>query len=81
MTYAPKKETKTRSTLKIITREELHRSFGGYIYQSDFNNDYAGKNRMTSPTASRIVSDSNFDNACRKNIINRLRKEDVNDKR
>lgn len=46
-----------------------HTTFGGIIYPSDYNTEI-GRNFNTkgSPIASRIISDKNFDNRCRKNI-------------
>lgn len=50
-----------------------HTTFGGYIYPSDFNNDYSGKlNTNGSTIASRIASDWRFDNSCKKNNDNRI---------
>ncbi len=46
-----------------------HSTFGGIIYQSDFETDYRGKdNKNGSTIAQRIVSDHGFDERCRKNI-------------
>lgn len=46
-----------------------HTTFGGYIYPSDFNTDYRGKdNPKGSPIARRILSDQRFDEQCGKNI-------------
>ena len=46
-----------------------HNTFGGHIYLSDFETDYAGKtNSHGSPIAQRIESDRRFDERCRKNI-------------
>lgn len=44
--------------LHIPSREELHQSYGGRVYPSDFNTGYPGKNNPSgSPIASRIASD------------------------
>ncbi len=49
-------------------------TFGGVIYQSDFETDYRGKDSNNgSSIASRISSDLRFDEQCRKNIENRER--------
>ncbi len=51
-----------------------HSTFGGIIYQSDFETDYRGKNSNNgSSIAQRIASDLRFDERCRKNIENRER--------
>ncbi len=51
-----------------------HSTFGGIIYQSDFETDYRGKdNNNGSSIAQRIVSDFTFDEQCRKNTENRER--------
>ncbi len=49
-----------------------HSTFGGIIYQSDFETDYRGKdNKKGSSIAQRIISDRRFDEQCRKNIESR----------
>ncbi len=49
-----------------------HSTFGGLIYQSDFETDYKGKdNKNGSTIAFRILSDLKFDDQCRKNIERR----------
>lgn len=62
---------------EIYTTEKYnvdHSTFGGIIYQSDFETDYRGKdNNNGSSIAQRIVSDLKFDEQCRKNIENRER--------
>lgn len=40
-----------------------HSTFGGLIYESDFNTEYCNGN-----IASRILSDWRFDEQCRKNM-------------
>lgn len=52
--------------LDIPSREEFHRTFGGYIYKDDFDGIY--------PVADRIVSDQRFDKRCEDNIKHRKRK-------
>ncbi len=47
-----------------------HTRFGGIICASDFCTDYEGTRNI----ASRIASDWKFDNACKKNIENKNRK-------
>ena len=49
--------------------KKYHNQFGGYIYNSDFNTDYRGKDNIYGSTiASRIAQDQKFDEQCRKNI-------------
>ena len=44
-----------------------HTTFGGLIYQSDFNTDYSGNtNANGSVVASKIASDWRFDESCKK---------------
>ena len=44
-----------------------HTTFGGTIYQSDFNTDYSGNtNANGSVVASKIASDWRFDESCKK---------------
>lgn len=43
-----------------------HTSFGGLIYESDFNTEYCNGN-----IAQRIISDWKFDELCRKSIAAR----------
>ncbi len=51
-----------------------HSTFGGLIFQSDFETDYRGKDSNNGSTiAQRIASDFRFDAQCRKNIENRER--------
>ena len=40
-------------------------TFGGLIYESDFNTDFRGKDEKSSPIASRIMADMKFDKQCR----------------
>lgn len=62
--------TTERSNQKpyIPSREEWHRTYGGTIYNSDFETEYVGKHEKTSPYARRIVADMGFDRNCAKNI-------------
>ncbi len=49
-----------------------HTTFGGIIYQSDFETNYRGKdNNNGFSIAQRIINDLKFDEQCRKNIENR----------
>ena len=58
--------TKTNATHNY---KKYHNQFGGYIYTSDFNTDYRGKDNIHGSTiASRIARDQKFDEQCRKNI-------------
>lgn len=52
------------------SREELHRGYGGKIYESDFN-IVRGKNTLQSSVANKIISDWKFDEHCHENIINK----------
>ena len=59
-----------------LTREELHRTFGGYIYAHDYDRIPSHKKKgVPSETASRIISDWNFDYLCKLNLIQREMKE------
>lgn len=50
--------TQHYKTLRIPTREEFYRNFGGVIYPSDFNTDNRGNNNNSgSIIAARIESD------------------------
>ena len=44
-----------------------HTTFGGVIYESDFETDYRGKDQKESSIARRIESDRRFDKQCMKN--------------
>ena len=52
--------TEQTETLHIPSREEFHRRFGGYVYESDFS-----KIRNMCEVADRIVSDQKFDSYCK----------------
>ena len=43
-----------------------HTTFGGIIYQYDFNTDYSGNSTNGSSIAARIASDLRFDESCKK---------------
>ena len=43
-----------------------HTTFGGLIYQSDFNTDYSGNSTNGSSIAAKIASDWRFDESCKK---------------
>ena len=67
-------------TTKNYYKSEIYKPdytrFGGNVYFSDFYTDYIGSNldnKRGSVIASRIISDWNFDNRCRKNILDRDR--------
>ena len=54
-----------------------HRHFGGIIYPSDFETEWHGKkNQNGSMIASRIMGDKRFDEHCRQNIQNRIRRDE-----
>ena len=58
-----------------------HTTFGGLIYQSDFNTDYSGNaNANGSVVAAKIASDWRFDESCKKgnNTITYWRKTNGN---
>ena len=52
-----------------------HTTFGGVIYDFDFNTEYIGKSKANegSSIARRIASDWKFDNTCRVQAENRDR--------
>ena len=52
-----------------------HRTFGGRIYEYDFETEFAGNNKTESSLAGRIFSDWRFDEQCKKNLKNRKYKE------
>lgn len=56
----------------LLSREELHRTFGGMIYSSDFDTEFAGKSDSESKHAARIMSSWRFDMQCEANIANNL---------
>ncbi|MBT9778857.1 hypothetical protein GPL15_20465 [Clostridium sp. MCC353] len=50
------------SPARPLTREERHRTFGGFLYESDFNTEYKGNASETgSVMANRIASNMRFD--------------------
>lgn len=60
--------TESTNNFQPATREEMHRTFGGLIYESDFNSEYWHNiTRNRSIIADRIASDWRFDQKCRKN--------------
>lgn len=73
-------ETETRRNHEInynnyyirSTREELHRGYGGYLYESDFTTT-RGCSKKRSSIADKIVADWAFDRQCEKNAQNRDR--------
>ncbi len=51
--------------------------FGGIIYSSDFETEWKGKRYQNgSVIASRIAGDKRFDEQCRQNIQNRIRRNE-----
>ena len=50
-----------------------HNTFGGNIYESDFDTSYVGTRNI----AGRIISAWKFDSDCRKNIKDKKTKEDT----
>ena len=53
------------------TREQLHRTFGGIIYQSDFETNFSGYTASESFVARRIECDY------RREMVMNLRKKDI----
>lgn len=52
--------------------KKIHSTFGGLIYESDFNTCYKGvKYNNGSNIAARIISDQKFDTLCKMNAMNR----------
>lgn len=60
-------------TMKItnIYTSENHNTFGGTLYDSDFNTTYSGTHNI----ASRIAADMKFDKMCQKNYEAKTRKK------
>lgn len=58
---------------KTINSKVYHNKFGGIIYPSDFNTNYA-----SGTIAKRISRDLKFDEQCRRNCINRYKTERIN---
>lgn len=60
-------------TMKItnIYALENHNTFGGTLYDSDFNTTYSGTHNI----ASRIAADMKFDKMCQKNYEVKTRKK------
>ena len=54
--------------------ETNHSTFGGLINFTDFCTDYRGKDEKRSPIAERIISDWKFDEECKKNRENNIRR-------
>ncbi|PNV62815.1 hypothetical protein C0033_07305 [Clostridium sp. chh4-2] len=45
-----------------LTREERHKTFGGFLYEADFNTEYKGNASQDGSTiANRIASSMRFD--------------------
>ena len=60
-------------TMKItnIYTTEDHNTFGGTLYDSDFDTTYSGTHNI----ASRIAADMKFDKMCKKNYEAKTRKK------
>ena len=60
-------------TMKItnIYTTEDHNTFGGTLYDSDFDTTYSGTHNI----ASRIAADMKFDKVCKKNYEAKTRKK------
>lgn len=55
----------------ILQKNYRHETFGGYIFSSDFETEFHGKDKKHSTIADRICADWNFDKRCMKNIESR----------
>ena len=60
----------TMNITNIYTTED-HNTFGGTLYNSDFDTTYSGTHNI----ASRIAADMKFDKMCKKNYETKLRKK------
>lgn len=60
-------------TMKItnIYTSENHNTFGGTLYDSDFDTSYPGTHNITD----RIVADMRFDKMCKRNYETKTRKK------
>lgn len=56
---------------RTLNREELHKTFGGIIWESDFCTDF---NKKSGNCVERIITSWRFDKRCCKNIKNRNQK-------
>lgn len=52
----------------FLTRDELHKTFGGYITSYDLE---PGNHMYMTQSANKVMHDLRFDEACKQNIINR----------
>lgn len=52
----------------LSTRDELHRTFGGYISSYDLE---PGNHMYITQSANKVMHDLRFDETCKQNIINR----------
>lgn len=59
----------------VINYDNLHRTFGGKIYASDFETEYAPRNNNRSQIADRIFQDWRFDDMCSKGVTKNRDKE------
>ena len=62
-------------TLHIPSREEFHKRFGGYVYESDFS-----EIRNMREVAERIVSDQKFDLYCKYCVKQKQRQKEYEEK-
>lgn len=61
-----------------------HSTFGGIIYQSDFDTDHRSmikSNKTVSPIAQRIISDRRFDEQCKRNLEIRTANKKYNEQK
>lgn len=74
-------KTGTKNITRTITNNNTSPTkFGGFIFFSDFETEYRGKNQDSSSIAERIISDRNFDRQCKINAGNRNKYKNSNKK-
>lgn len=78
MTESSTTRPSNHNILHIPPREEFHRTFGGMIYNNDYDINHKYNNTKSgSIITQRIVSDMKFDKECRQNAEKRDRKKEV----
>lgn len=58
----------------LLSREELHRTFAGLLYTSDFDTEISELHNSESKVAGRILSTWRFDMSCQRNSDARERR-------
>lgn len=58
---------RTSNYKPYFTKEELHKTYGGEIYISDFE---IGHSKSPNHIANRIAKDKRFDEQCKKDLLN-----------